>query len=876
MTRSQEDFEDEVKSHLELEAERLRRQGVADAELAARRNFGNVGISHERFHEGQPLSWLHDAGKDARLAIRMLLRSPGFAFVAILTIGLGIGATTAIFSVVDAVLFRPLPWAQAEQVVVPQSMRLGTGDMMSVTYRDFLLWQKDSVFEHVALQQEAELDITHAPGSGQAGDATGGDAPERVTIIFHTQDYFKALGVKPLLGRFAQPDEFVPNSNRPLVISYGLWQRRFGGLPSAVGSQIRMTGVPVTIVGVLPKGAEWPRNADAWYPTRGNPDPNMAPDNMMFRGMARLRGDRTLEQTRAQLATLAKNVAAEFPAKRRDVTVTATPFREYAVDATTRRALWTLLGAVAMVLLIACVNVANLLLVRASGRERELSLRAALGSSRWRMLRQFLIESLVLATIGGLLGIAIAVGLSRALVAMAPGDALLGVEVTLSWATLAVAAGCTLFAAIGFGLWPALRASRANPGQALGAGSVRTVGGRAQRRAAATLVVAEVALSLTLLTGAGLLVKSLLRLRQVDTGLDVRRAMTFQVALPQSRFDTPIKVAVFWDEYLRRLRALPGVTAASVTTALPLNGGGFYLGRTMIEAGAPEPPAGSETSIMWNEVGTQYFEAVGQPILAGRAFEERDDTTGTPKIIVTKAFADAMFSGVPLGSVVGKRVFSWRDERVVREIVGIAGDVRYESAADQLRPVVYVPQRENPRLSEGVIVRASGNPSDIAAAARRELASLDAGIAMADLQSMEETLARTMAPQRLNAGLFGAFAVLALVLAAIGLYGVLAYGVARETREIGVRMALGASQKGVMRGVLARSLTIAGIGAVIGLAGSFVATRALGSLLFDVQPHDVGTFASVTALLLVVAALASWVPARRATRVDPATALRAD
>ena len=874
--RNQEDFEDEIRSHLNEEVERLRAQGMSarEAELAARRHFGNVGRAQDRFHEAQRFSWLHDAGKDVRYALRMLLRSPGFAITAVLTIALGIGATTAIFSVVDAVLLRPFPFRDGGRLVIPTKYRLGTTDeSSSITYRDFLSWKKDSAFARVAMYQDGDLDLTGTCGTTEC-------EPARVHFAYVTREFFDVLGVRPLIGRFPQDDEFIPNSHRPVILSYALWQRRYGGDPAAIGTPTLLGGLPATIVGVMPRGGELPRDADAWYPYRAAfTEDDLAPDNFVFQAIARLRDDRTLEQTRAQLTTLSAGIASEFSQKRKDVRISAQSMREFIVGKPIRRALWVMLGAVAFVLIIACVNVANLLLVRASARERELTLRAALGSGRWRIVRQLLTESLVLALVGGAFGLAIAVGMTRVLVSLAPPDVLLiASDVRLSLPTLAVAATATVLAAIIFGLVPAWRASSAQPARALASSGSRTAGGRGQRRIAAILVVAEVALSLTLLTGAGLLVKSLMNLRGVDTGLDINRAITFQLSLPGTRFNSRARVIGFWTEYLRRVRALPGVTAASMTTALPLGGGGFYLGRTLIEMGKPEPPGGSEVNMQWNVVDTDYFTTVGQRLIAGRDFDVRDDTATNTKMIVSRSFVERMWPefGGDVGRALGRTLFSWRDERVPREVVGVAEDVRYYGAADSLHPLVWVPFRQTAWGSAALIVRGHLPPAELIRSARRELAALDPQIPVSKVQSMEQMFATSMAPQRFNATLLGSFAILALVLAVIGLYGVLAYGVARETREIGVRMALGASPGGVKRRVLLRSLGLAGTGAAIGLAGSVAMTRALESLLFGVTPTDPGTFVLVTALLLGVAAMAAWIPARRATRIDPASALRAE
>jgi putative ABC transport system permease protein len=863
------ELEAELRFHHELEEMHLRHGGARpeDARFGARRRFGSGTRVREEIREMSAMRGLDVLGQDLRFGVRTLRKSPGFAIVAVITLALGVGVTTAIFSVVDAVLLRSLGYADAERLVVPQSTRRGTDDMWNVAYRDFLAWKGQNVFASVALYQQDAIDLT------------GQGAPVRVQTAYVTPEFFRTLDVRPLFGRLPLPDEFKPGAPRPLVLSYGFWQQQFGGAPDAVGKAVRIGGFPATVVGILPKGTEFPREVQMWYPYRGAANPsNMAPDNFIFYSLARLHPDKTLEQTRAQLAALAVPVEREFPAKRSGITVTAVPLRDWMVGEQLKRTLWVLLGAVAFVLVIACVNIANLLLARGATRERELAVRTALGAGRGRLVRQLLTENVVLALAGGLIGTALAVWAARALVAAAPAEALRSsVMIRLSLPVLAAALSATLLSAIVFGLVPALQASAVAPGKALAERSLRSTAGARSRLAASLLVVTEVALSLTLLAGAGLLTRSLLRLRAVDTGLDTRRVLTFQVAAPGVRFDTPTKVLEFWSEYRRRLGALPDVASTSVSSAIPLGGGGFYLGRTMIEAGAPEPPAGREISIMWNVVSPDYFRTLGQPLLAGRDFTPRDDSTATPAIIVTRAFADAMFPGQALAAAVGKRVFSWRDERIAREIVGVVGDVRYEGASDRPSPIVYVPLAQSPVRDAVVAVRrSSGDAAALARLARRELATIDPSTAVAEVRTMDQVLANSIAPHQFTAILLGGFAALAVVLAAVGLYGLLSYGVAQRRHEIGVRMALGATGSGVVRLVLRRSLVLVVVGTAIGLAGSLAVTRVLGSLLFEVKPTDPAAFAGAATLLLMVALVASYVPARRATRVDPLVALRND
>jgi putative ABC transport system permease protein len=863
------ELERELRFHHELDEMHLRHAGARpdEARFAAQRRFGSRTRIREEIREMSARRWLDTLAQDVRFSARTLCKSPGFATVAVVTLALGIGVTTAIFSVVDAVLLRPLDYTHAERLVVPQSTRRGTDDRWNVTYRDFLTWKAQGVFASVALYQRDALDLT---GHGQ---------PVRVQTAYVTPEFFATLDVRPLLGRLPLPEEFKPGSPRPLVLSYGFWQQQFGGAPDAVGKPVRIGGFPATVVGVLPKGMEFPRDVEMWYPYRSAANPsNMAPDNFIFYSLARLRADRTLDQARAQLAALAVPVEREFPAKRAGVTVTAIGLRDWMVGEQLTRTLWVLLGAVALVLVIACVNIANLLLARGATRERELSVRTALGAGRGRLVRQLLTESLVLALLGGVLGTVLAIWGARVLVASAPAAALQSsVAIRVSLTVLAAALGATVLSAIVFGLVPALQASSAAPGKALGERSVRATAGVRSRRAASLLVVTEVALSLTLLAGAGLLTRSLLRLRAVDTGLDTQRVLTFQVAAPGVQFDTPPKVLQFWAEFRRRLDVLPDVASASVSSAIPLGGGGFYLGRTMIEAGAPEPPAGSEVSIMWNVVSPDYFRTMGQPLLAGRDFTARDDSAATPAIIVTRAFSEAMFPGRPPAAALGKRVFSWRDERLAREIVGVVGDVRYEGASDRPSPIVYVPLDQMPMRDVVVAVRkSSGDASALARLARRELAAIDPAAAVAEVRTMDQVLANSIAPHQFTTLLLGAFAALAVSLAAVGLYGLLSYGVAQRSHEIGVRMALGATAPGVVRLVLSRSLVLVGVGTVLGLVGSLAVTRVLGSLLFEVRPTDPAALAAAAALLLAVALVASYLPARRATRVDPLVALRAD
>jgi putative ABC transport system permease protein len=859
--RQEAELDQEIRFHLEMEAEKNRRRGMS-SELAATtalRDFGGVARTKDASRDQRGFPRLEELLRDLRIAARSLGRTPGFTAVAVLTLGLGVGATTAIFSVVEAVLLRPLPFPQPERLVVPRSMRRGSNERWAVAYRDFQSWREAGVFEHVALYQSPELDVS------------GGTEPLRATVLVVTDEFFAVLGTRAALGRLFTSDDYRAGGNVPVVLSHGLWQR-LGGRPEIVGREIRVTGVTGTVVGVTGVGEQWPVEADLWVPKRSPVTADdLGPDNYIYHGIARLQPGVTLAVTRSRLDRLATDIERSFPAKRDGVTVTVTPARDWMVGPELTRSLWVLLGAVGFVLLIACAHVANLLLARTTRRQHELALRAALGASRGRLTRQLLAESLLLAFPGGAFGVLLAYAGVHGLLRLAPSD-LPGLGgVGLNASVLAVALGSTLLAVLLAGLAPALQGSGGARPLSLAEAGGRSTGGIAAGRLRSGLVVASVALSLTLLAGAALLVQSFRQLQAVAPGLDVEHTVTFEVSLPSARIRGDHTALVFWDQFLSRLGSLEGVERASLASALPLGGGGFYLGRTLIEAGAPEPPAGPEVGIMWNAIAPKYFLTLGQPLLAGRDFTQQDDSLAPPVIIVNRAFAEAMFHGAP---AVGRRVFSWRDERISREIVGVVGDVRYSGVADSIRPVVYVPLGQEALSRVSVIVRGRGEPGAVLESARRELAAMDPGIAMARPRTLQQVKADSIARPRFIALLLGVFAGSAVLLAAVGLSGLLSYSVAQRDRELSVRIALGASRGHVLRLVVGQALVLTGAGIFLGLLGAFALTRVLRALLFGVTPGDPVALGAVSLLLLAVALGASWLPARRAARTDPLTSMR--
>jgi putative ABC transport system permease protein len=803
--------------------------------------------------------------QDLRYGARTLARARGFAGVAVLTLALGIGGTTAIYSIVDAIVLNPLPYPDAERLVVPRSLDLKTGDDWSVTHADFVDWRDAGVFEQVAVYQNSEMDL-----------AGGGD-PTRVNVTGVTAQFFATLGIGATRGRLLNAGDNALDGDNVVVLSDGIWRSHFGADSAIVGKTIRMNGLVRTVVGVLPPRVEWPEQTNVWVPIRitnqGSIDVTRR-DNFVYQSIARLAPGQTLESTRARLGIMAKQVEAAEPVVRKDVTITVVTATAALLGDTLPRILWLLLGAVGLVLLIGCVNIANLMLARAGARQRELAVRTALGASRVRLVRQILTESALLATMGGILGTFVAIGFIRVLVAASPADVPRITEVGVSYSILVAALLLSLGCAFLFGLIPALQASATRPGSALGDSSHRLAGGRRARRGRSALVIVELALALMLLTGAGLLTRSLIRLQSSDPGFDTRQVTTVSVALPTytgARYADRNARRDFYTRALERLQAIPGVESASMASALPLGAGGFYLGRAFLAEGWAEPPASNEVQGGWNSVAPRFFETLHMRVLRGRDFTPRDDTASAPVMIINASFAERMFPGE---NPIGKRVQSWRDERVFREVVGVVDDVRYDEMDDVGHPLVYVPYAQDPFGRMRIVIRTSGDPAGIISAARREISALDPEVALALVSSMDAALGRSLAGPRFTAYLLTGFATMALLLVAIGLYGVLAYGISQRTHEIGIRMALGARASNVLGMVVREAVILVVLGVVIGLAGSLGVARVVASLLYETSATEPTTMAAVVGLLVVVGALAAWIPARRAARVDPMIALR--
>ncbi len=795
-------------------------------------------------------------------AARSLSKSTKFTVAAVATLALGISSTTAIFSVVHSVLLAPLALPHADRIVVPQSVSTTTGHTWSVAYSDFVDWRDNHVFAKVAAYEFSEMDLA---GSGD---------PVRVQAAVVGPQFFEALGAAPAQGRALQPVDYPVDAARAVVISDRLWRSQFGSRPDIVGLPVELNAIKRPIVGVLPPDVRWPLDVDVYLPLRFSTenDPDLRRrDNFVFQAIARLAPGATVQTTRASMSRLARLAEIANPEIRKNVSTMPMPVLDWALGPTTPKALWILLGAVGLLLLIGCVNVANLMLARASTRQHELSVRTALGASRLRLVRMSLAESVLLALVGGGIGVLLAAGMLRILVAAAPADVPRIGAATLDPIVLAFAFVISMAVAIVFGLAPALQAARSDPQLALAESGTRTSGGRAGTRARRVLVALELALSVVLLVGAGLSLRSIMHLRHADAGFDTHNVLSASISIPSIRYDTPQKVIAFLYGLRDRLAAVPGVTAAGIASASPLGGGGFYLGRMMLAEGREQSPS-SEVDIGWNVATPGYFAALRLPILRGRDFTVRDDTASAPVMIVNEKFARAMF---PNENPLGKRAMSSRDEKVYREIVGVVKDVKYYGASDTARALVWVPYAQRNAWHQGIVtVRTRGNPLLVLPTVRRELRALDPGIALANVATMDDARDRSMAGDRLVAVLLGAFAGLALVLAAVGIFGVLSYAMEQRTRELGIRVALGARPADVISLVAAETVPMVGAGILAGLLIAAGLTRFARSMLYEIQPGDPRTFIGVALLLGAIGIVAAFLPARKAAHVDPVVALR--
>ncbi|HEX6183713.1 MAG TPA: ABC transporter permease [Pyrinomonadaceae bacterium] len=804
--------------------------------------------------------------KDVRFAARTLWKRPGFTAVAVVTLALGIGANTAIFTVIDAALLRSLPYRDPARLVhLWETKRSRDFERREASYPDFQDWraQGAEVFEGVA---------GYAPRAYTL--ASGGEVV-RARGATVTANFFDLLGARAAAGRTFVVGEDEPGAAPSILLGHGLWLRRFGGDRGVVGRQVTLDGEARTVVGVLGPEFQFARLGDTevWTPLAVTPDVASRRYMHWLQVVARLKEGATVESAGARLASVAANIEREDPGAHAGVGLRAVPLQEEIVGPV-RPVLLVLLGAVGFVLLIACTNVANLLLARSAARRKEMAIRAALGASRWRVVRQLLTESVLLSLAGGAAGLVLALWGVDLLVALIPAAQLAQMPylrgIALDARVLAFASGLSLLTGVLFGLTPALASSRGDLQEAMKEGG-RSSGTRASGRLRDLLVVSEVALALVLLVGAGLLLKSLSAMLKVDPGFDTRGLLTLRVALPPERYAEDARAARFYDELVKRVSQLPGVRGAAATSNLPLAGDGGtgtpqVVGRTT--------PASELTEAHLRTVSANYFQVMGIPVAAGRAFGERDTAEAPTVLLVNKTYAERVFPGE---DAVGRRVtFRFTGERQF-EIVGVVGDEKVTSLDARTTPVIYFHNQQDSDSSAALVVRAEGADALALAGAVREAArGLDPEVPVFAVQTLEQMVAGTRATfmRRYPAYLTGVFACVALLLALVGIYGVVSYAVTQRTHEIAIRVALGARGRDVLRLVLRHGLGLALAGVAAGAVGALLLTRLIKGLLFGVSAADPAVYALVALLLLTVALLASLVPARRATKVDPMEALR--
>lgn len=863
----EQELDDEIGLHLEMRIEQLTRGGLSpeDARHEALRRFGSLEAARRELYRAAQeretrmrlRDWWDDLRQDVVFATRTLRKSPGFTAAVVLTLALGIGASSSMFTVVDAVLLRPFGYVEPERLAVLNEISPEGEVNPSASPANVSDWREQSrTFQSIAAWVNSPVVLT--------GD---GD-PEEVTARVTTGNYFSLLASRPQLGRtYSEQQE----TEQVAVLSHRFWQRRFGGDPSIVGRTVTLNDQAFTVLGVM--AHDFPSVGDKpeiWLPMELNPE---------WRGrylqvIARLRPGADLLQAEAEMVTIGQRLADEFPEFNKGWGIAVTSLED-AVAGEVRPALLILLGAVGFLLLIACANVANLLLSRAAVRRKEVALRNALGATRGRVLRQLLTESLVLAMLAGALGLLIAVLGTRVLLLRIPAELALPRldEIGVNLRVVGFTAGVSLLTGILFGLAPAgFGATSIRPWETLRDAARGSTAGRERGRLRGVLVITEVALALVLLVGAGLLARSFQKLTSVDTGVATDNLLTMRLAARSARYDESAALLNFTNELTTRLQALPGARNVGIIGPwLPLTG--LKSAHSFRVEDRPPPAVGEEPGADIRFVTGDYYRAMGIPLLRGRVFDARDTETSPDVFVINEAFAKEHFPGEdPIGKRISTEWFQVRSG----EIVGVVGDIRELGPAEQAAPAFYLPFAKQPSSQFHVVMRTTGNPEDLAAAARNVVRSIDPNQPVAEIRTMEQVASDLLARQRMNLLLLGGFAALAILLAAIGIYGVIAYSVNQRRQEIGVRVALGASRRAVLSLVVGQGMRLALLGLVLGVVGALLVTRLMESMLFGVTPTDPLTLAAVAAFLAAVALLASWVPALRAAATEPTVALRTE
>jgi putative ABC transport system permease protein len=823
---------------------------------------------HKPFHEA-PVpggagrsNLLTDFLQDLRYAGRMQLKNPGFTIVAVIALALGIGANTAIFSVVNSVLLRPLPYKDPERLVMvwEDASKFGypRDTPAAANYVD---WRdQNTVFEGMSAIADDSFNLT-----------CDGD-PERLEGRYVSANLFPLLGVDPQIGRTFTAAEDQPGSNRVVVLSHALWQRRFGGDHGIVGKPINLNGETYTVVGVMPARFQFPSSDDqVWAPIAFTSEDAANRDRHYLQVLARLKPGTSLEQAQTEMNTIAARLQQQYPESNTDLGAAVTSLHEHVVG-DIKPALLILLGAVGLVLLIACANVANLLLARAAVRQKEIAVRIALGARRQRLIRQFLTESVLLATIGGVFGLVIAYGGLMLLRASIPENIAQTGQISIDLKVLGFTFVVAMITGLIFGLAPAIQAARFNQAETLKEGGRDSATGSSGKRIRGLLVMSEVAVSLVLLIGAGLLINSFLRLRNVDPGFRADNLLTMRVVLPQPKYPDFARREAFYTALVQRVQSIAGVKSAAVTTNLPLYRQGNSIGVSI--EGQPPPPPGQENIVVTRIVSPGYFDTMSIPLLSGRQFTDQDIRTSPRVVMISEAMARRYWPGQ---DAVGKRIGAGRIQRPEDwfQVIGVVKDVRqFELTADP-RPQMYLSYRQMGFFpSDDLVVKTNVDPASLAATVRNAVWEIDKDQPVSNIRTMDEILLQSIARQRFSMLLLAIFAGVALTLAAVGIYGVMSYSVAQRTHEIGIRMALGAQTGAVLKLAVGYGLKLVIAGVAIGLIAAFALTRVMSTLLFRVTATDPTTFTLISLLLVAVAAIASYIPARRAAKVNPIIALR--
>jgi len=799
---------------------------------------------------------------DLRFGIRMMLRTPGFTIVAILIMVLGIGANTAIFSLVNGVLLKPLPYPEADRLVYLQASNLQRGwSTFSISPLDFWDWQRmNRSTDLIAAYRRTS--VTH----------TGGNRPESLSALAVSEDYLPLLGSRPLIGRGFTEEDLDPDRERVVVLSYRLWQSSFGSDPNVIDMSITLDGEPNTIIGVAPES--WRHiggtGSDILLPLRPAPWWYQARGSHFLRGLARTLPDVTLEQARADFSSIANALEAEYPETNDGWGAVVTPLEEIVVGAA-RTQLLVLLASVGLVLIIACANVAQMTLARASTRGQEMAIRTALGAGRTRVVKQVLAESLLLSCCGGLFGIGLAYGLLKFLTAGWPNILPRLEAVDIGGTVLLFTAGLSLLSGLLFGLFPALSVAGSDIGESLRRASWNVTGDTARRRFRGGLVVAEVGLAVILLVGSGLLVRSMLALRSENPGFTPHNTLVFSTSLPETRYPTNDEQRAFADACLERLEAIPGADLVAVATSIPMTGQDFINGLEI--EGRPQHGVEDELSAITYTISPDYFEAMEIPVRAGRSFTRHDNEDSFLVAVVSESFTHQHFPGE---NAIGKRIKFKGYDNPYMEIVGVVGDIQHYSVGRTSMAQLYVPFPQRPDDDVRFVIKASVPPLSLVSTVREAIQTEDPDQPLMSVTTLEQLIAEDMSLPRFRTLLLTAFGLTALLLSVVGLYGVLSFTVAQRSREIGMRMALGAQQAAILKLVLRDGVPLVLTGVALGLVGSLAATKVLDSLLFGVGARDPGVFVSAPILLIAIATVAVLIPAFRATRVDPVTTLAAE